>query len=607
MTRTVYENLTRDGEEPEVGSLVGVTRESYFASLLYREQLDIMPDELTLPNGTILIYEKDYSICESVPLFKFKTEPFAHQLKAFNMLKDEEFLGLFMDMGTGKTKTAIDIATYKYLKGDISAVQIIAPNHVHEQWLVEQYPIHCSIDYKTFKWVSGKQHSRMFGGMLKRFTTEPLHGVLKVFGLNVEAFQSDSILPTVGDYVHLNNVFTIIDESTRIKTPTAKRSMTIHRLEKWGHRAILTGTPTAKSPFDLYSQFEFLKKDYFNCNYFIFKHKYGVMMKGTNEYTGHSYQTLIDEKTFAIVKSKLKKMKESRNGKLMPDDYLQVSIMCGVSEKNVRFIEKQKVFARYKRLDELKELIAPITFSIKKSECLDLPPKIYEVKYIDMTKDQRRIYSELKKHFLVKYDGVQLSVQHKIVVHTRLMQICGGFLPYDDEEDEHITHIKMIGETKKTPKLVGLREDLEETEGKKIIIWARFVAELEMLYAELSKEYNCALYYGGTNQLKRKYIIEDFKAGKIDIFIGNLQTAGFGLNLQLSTLQYFYSNSFATELRLQGEDRSHRYGVLEACVYKDMICKNSIEEKILHSIREGRDLNDYFKSNSIRDLLENGE
>lgn len=589
MTREAYNNLSKK------------YKELHFVSLTYKEQLDIMPDILELPNGTILTYDKDYLICETVPKFKFKTEPFAHQLKAFNQLKDEEYMGLFMDMGTGKTKLAIDIATYKYLKGDIDAIAIIAPNHVHEQWLDEQYPEHCSINYKSFKWVSGKQNSRLFGSLLETFCLDPIPGRLKVFALNVEAFQSKSVIPTMVNFVKHNKVFTVVDESTRIKTPTAIRSKTIHKLEKYGYRAILTGTPTAKSPFDLYSQFEFLKADYFGCNYFIFKHRYGVMMKGTNPHTGQSFQTLIDEKTFAIVKSKLKKIKEMRNGTLMPDDYLQVSVMCGVSEKNVRFIERQKEFARYKRLDELKEIIKPITFSIKKSECLDLPPKIYEVKYVDMTKDQRRIYNELKKHFLVKYDGVELSVEHKIVVHTRLMQICGGFFPYDDEETGK-TKIRMIGTTNN--KIIGLKEDLEEAGDTKIIIWARFVAELEMLYKELSKDHICALYYGGTNQLKRKYIIQDFKAGKIDIFIGNLQTAGFGLNLQLSTLQYFYSNSFATELRLQGEDRSHRYGVLEACVYKDLICKNSIEEKILHSIREGRDLNDYFKSNSIRSLLE---
>lgn len=593
MTREIYEGLNKH------------KREEVFASLSYKEQLDIMPDTKKLPNGIILTYEKDYSICKTVPRFKFKTEPFAHQLNAFNILKDDEFMGLFMDMGTGKTKLAIDIATYKYLKGDITAIAIIAPNHVHEQWLDEQYPEHCAISYKVFKWVSGKQNGRLFGRLLDEFCVEPIRGKLKVFALNVEAFQSDRIKPTVRDYLRNNEVFTIVDESTRIKTPTAKRSKIIHQIEKYGHRAILTGTPTAKSPFDLYSQFEFLKSNYFGCNYFIFKHRYGVMMRGTNPHTGRTYQTLIDEKTFAIVKNKLKKMKESRNDKLMPDDYLQVSVMCGVSEKNVRFIDRSDKFARYKRLDELKELIAPVIFSIKKSECLDLPPKIYETKYVDMTKDQRRIYNELKKNFLVKYDGVELSVQHKIVVHTRLMQICGGFLPYDDEAEPNKRHIKMIGTTNN--KIIGLKEDLEETEGKKIIIWARFIAELEMLYAMLKKDYKCELYYGGTNQLKRKYIIENFKAGKIDIFIGNLQTAGFGLNLQLSTLQYFYSNSFATELRLQGEDRSHRYGVTEACVYKDLICKNTIEEKILRSIKEGRDLNDYFKSSSIRDLLEDDD
>jgi len=91
------------------------------------------------------------------------------------------------------------------------------------------------------------------------------------------------------------------------------------------------------------------------------------------------------------------------------------------------------------------------------------------------------------------------------------------------------------------------------------------------------------------------------------VFIGNAQTAGFGLNLQNATLQYFYSNTFRTEERLQAEDRSHRIGVKSTCVYKDVIVRGTVDEKVYESIKAGRDMNDYFKRVSLKELLSDDE
>ena len=541
---------------------------------------------------------------------KFKTKPYEHQLQAFETFKDSPYFGLFADMGTGKSKIAIDIASYKFEKGDINAVLIIAPNNVHAQWIQEQYPQHCSVPYKPFIWYSGMRTRRIYEKSLTDFLVNDYPGHLKVFTVNVEAFQSNSIIPTIAEYVKNHKPFIIVDEATRIKTPTAKRSKIVHRLNKYGQRCILTGTPTAKSPFDLWSQFEFLSRNYFDCSFFVFQHRYGVMMKGVNGYTGGHFQTLIDEKTFAIVKSKLNKLREQRNGELMPNDIETVHIITGVSEKNVRFIDTQNEYTRYKRLDELKKLISKDVFSIRKEECLDLPEKIYEKVLIDMPKEQRRVYNTLKTQLLVEYGGQELSIINKVALTTRLMQICGGFFPY--VEEGQLPNGKTFERTKAEPigktnvKLEAILNDLEETDGQ-IIIWASFVAELKMLEKELKKKgYKVGLYYGGTGQIARQRIINQFKKGDIDIFVGNTATAGFGLNLQNSTLQYYYSNSFSTENRLQAEDRSHRIGVKSACVYKDMIMKNSIDEKIYNAIKTGRDLNNFFKA-SLKEILADEE
>ena len=545
------------------------------------------------------------------PDFQFKTTPYAHQLKAFHEFKDRDFFALFADMGTGKSKIAIDVAAWKFLTGQIDVVLVIAPNNVHTQWIDEQLPAHCPVPYKVFAWRSGKAGNRMYRSHLQSFLVEPTKR-LRFLAVNVEAFQSDSIVATIAEYVKNNTPFIIVDEATRIKNRGAKRTKTIHKLNKYGQRCILTGTPTAKSPFDLWSMMELLKANYFDANFFVFQHRYGVMMQVVNPINGGRYTTLIDERTFSIVKSKLRKVEEQRGAAgLMPDDYEAVHVMTGISERDVRFIAQQPMYTQFKRLDELKAYMERDVFSLRKEDCLDLPPKVYEKILVDAPPEVRRVYNELKKELLTEYEGKELSVANKVALTTRLMQITGGFFPFMREQleirgSERLT--KLVGDAQPigevNAKMVALLDDVEEaSDEQRIIVWAHFVPELKALYAALSKKYRCALYYGGTSTQDRDKIIADFKRGEYKVFIGNAQTAGFGLNLQNATLQYFYSNTFRTEERLQAEDRSHRNGVKGTVVIKDVIMRNTIDERVFSNIASGRNLNDYFKQASLKELL----
>lgn len=540
----------------------------------------------------------------------FKTKPYDHQLRDFERFKDAEYFGLFADMGTGKSKVAIDICAYKYLKGDIQACLIIAPNNVHTQWVREQFPLHCPIPYRPFVWQSGKSGNKRWRESLANFLVDDEY--LRVLAVNVEAFQSDSVIPTVATLVKNFNTFIIVDEATRIKNRAARRTKAIHKLNKYGQRCILTGTPTAKSPFDLWSQMEFLKANYFDVGFFVFQHRYGVMMQGVNPFNGGRYTTLIDEKTYNLIRWKLDKVKAQRGSAgLMPEDYEMVSVIYKVSVKNVQFIEQNPRYTRYKRLDELRSLIARDVSSVRKEDCLDLPEKVYERIYVDMSKEQKRIYDNLVTDMLAEYEGTELTVVNKVALTTRLMQVCGGFFPYEEEKEriygsEHVFEkvgaAKPIGD--KNPKVEALLADLEEVpDDASVIVWAHFTAEVRALYAAISKVRTCATYYGATSQKDREDVKRDFMAGEIKVLIGNPSVAGFGLNLQRATLQYFFSNSFRTEDRLQAEDRSHRIGVKSAVVYKDIVLKGTVDEDVYGNIATGRDLNDYFKRTSLRELL----
>jgi SNF2 family DNA or RNA helicase len=545
----------------------------------------------------------------------FKTEPRPYQLRFFERFKDSDYFALFMDMGTGKTKVALDVAAHKFQTGQCDAMLVIAPNHVHEQWVDAECPKHLAVPYRPMVWHSDWVGRSYWVKTLNEFI-QLKDQRLKVLVVNVEAFSSDSVVPFVADYVHSNKVFIVVDEGTRIKHENAKRTKTIHKLEKYGQRALLTGTPVAQSPFNLWSMMEFLKKGYFGCNYFVFQHRYGILMKGTNERTGAHFNVEVDERAWAIIKSKLERVREQRGSAgLMDDDYEDIGAMVGTSVKNVRFIDTQDKYTKYKRLDELRDFVAKDVGAISFREAApDMPEPVYEVMYVDMSPDQKRVYKELKANLMAEYGGRVVTAANKLALTTRLQQVTGGFFPYLEEENHYSPerrewYSKVVGAGQlignANPKLDAIMEDLEEVDfdSMKVMLWAHFIPELKHAYEQLKDQYKCCLFYGGIDDRERARIIADFRDGKYDIFIGNTATAAFGLNFQIAPLQYYLSNDQQIENRLQAEARPRRIDKMQVCIYKDVIVRHTYDEKVYTNIKAGRDMNDYFKDVTVEDLL----
>jgi SNF2 family DNA or RNA helicase len=222
-----------------------------------------------------------------------------------------------------------------------------------------------------------------------------------------------------------------------------------------------------------------------------------------------------------------------------------------------------------------------------------------------MSPEQKRVYKELERRLIVEYNNHDLSVKNKLSLIGRLQQITGGFFPYTEiDGEEKRTGIEAIQGA--NPKLIALENDIEETGNEKIIIWARFTAEIKMLEKELKKTFHSEKivksYFGETPEKERGRIIEEFKAGKIDVLIIN-QSAGIGFNFQISTLHYYFSNSYSLEQRKQSEDRSHRSGQKNTVVYKDLIMAGTVDEKVYSVLKNKEDLLDYFRSKTIREFL----
>ena len=156
----------------------------------------------------------------------------------------------------------------------------------------------------------------------------------------------------------------------------------------------------------------------------------------------------------------------------------------------------------------------------------------------------------------------------------------------------------------KNSKLQFIKDDLQEIGDQQFMIWAVFSPEIQLIKNTLKSDYAVGVLDGSVSKDDRKEVVNDFKQGLIQGLISHPEVGGYGLNLQGAGIQYWYSRNYRTEARLQGEDRSHRIGISESPIYKDLVYNVRWEHEVLQSNKDGADLNANFMSKDINELFE---
>ena len=182
--------------------------------------------------------------------YKFKTKPYAHQLKALEMSWNKEVFAYFMEMGTGKSKVLIDNISMLYDRGKINGALILAPKGVYKNWYDSEIPTHLAdhVHKKAVLWqalINKKQEEKL--SVLFKSDTD-----LHILIMNVEAFSTKKGLDFAAKFLSCHETLVAIDESTTIKNPGAKRTKNILQLSKLcKYRRILTVSPVTKTPLDI--------------------------------------------------------------------------------------------------------------------------------------------------------------------------------------------------------------------------------------------------------------------------------------------------------------------------------------------------------------------
>lgn len=436
----------------------------------------------------------------------------------------------FMEMGTGKTKVIIEEWMRLLSKNEIDAMLVVAPNGVYKNWLGElAKDLDPSVNPTIGVWVSGSTKKQR--AELTRLLDD--HCRPKILLVNIEALSTvEDAIQLCEHFLNAGRVMFVVDESTTIKSYSAKRTKTVVRLGQLALvRRIATGTPAPRSPLDMYTQFEFLDWN------------------------------LLGFKSFYAFRARYAVMKDMDFGG-----------------------RKVKIVVAYRNVDELQKKIHPHSFRVLKEDCLDLPPKVYmPLREVALTIEQQRMYDQLKKFATTELNGKFVTANAVITQIIRLHQILCG---YTIDEDG-----KLVIVPSQRPQ--ALCEVLEEAGGKSLI-WANFRFSLSEISKRLKKEFgreSTVEFWGDTSGNDRMSAIDRFQNDdKCRFFVGNPQTGGRGITLTAAKHVVYYSNSYDLELRMQSEDRAHRAGLVHSVDYTDLCVPGTIDEKIIFALRNKIDM-----------------
>ena len=458
--------------------------------------------------------------------YKFKTPPYAHQLKALKMSWNKEVFAYFMEMGTGKSKVLIDNMSMLYDKGKINGVLIIAPKGVYKNWYDSEIPTHLAdhVQKKVVLWqalINKKQEQKL--SVLFKPEMD-----LHILVMNVEAFSTKKGLDFAAKFLSCHETLVAIDESTTIKNPGAKRTKNILRLSKLcKYRRILTGSPVTKSPLDLFTQCYFLDPFLLDfTSYYAFRNRYAEMREA--HFGGRSVQLVTS----------------------------------------------------YKNLDELSETLKNFSYRVLKDDCLDLPKKTFMKRIIQMTPEQNKVYQQMKKMALAELNGKVTTTMNVVTQLMRMQQITCGHFKADDGTTQEI----------KNNRITELIDTVDEIQGKVVIWahWRNDIETIVKHLKEEYGDNSVVTYYGDTTTEKRQEAIKKMQdpESPVRFLVGTPQTGGYGITLTGASTMIYYSNGYDLEKRQQSEARIDRIGQKKPMTYIDIIAEGTVDEKIVTSLKK---------------------
>lgn len=481
--------------------------------------------------------------------FKFKTEPFEHQMMALHAAYSKPAFALFMDMRTGKTKVTIDLAMAMYAAGLIDRLVLIPLLTLRKNWLRE-LKIHA---------FDGAYETHLLDGPGRKFDDfcRPNSGKLKILLTGIESLQIGRAPDLCIEFAGGGRTMTAIDESDSIKNHKALRTNNCFAIrDRSIYRLVLTGTPIAKGPMDFFAQFEFLDPNIFGIgDFYSFRNRY--------------------------------------------------AIMGGYDDKEI---------IGYQNMQELIEISKPFVYQVRYSDVFKSPPKIEELRTVQLTDEQKVLYKSIKKDGTIRYDGderkIALVVQNVLEKMLRLQEVCGGYWgeridtgKFKKVESPAMgqilkpiykyNHHRIKGARPKIAVVLDVL--LREFPDEQGIVWAIHLAELEEIADALREHGSVGLLHGEVDESARAQLDEDFREGRVKWIVANPTTGGRGYTFDAAGVMINYSFNHSYIKRQQSLERATSSKKTKPVVVIDIVVENTVEELILEALASKHDVSEYVR------------
>ena len=459
------------------------------------------------------------------PGFKFTTQPYNHQLEGvlYGLANDNFLLG--DDQGLGKTKEIIDLAiARKHSEGMKHCLVICGVNGNKYNW-VDEVRTHSKED----AWVIGTRYTKRAPvkkiegtsqDKLDDFTNLPPHFFIIT---NIETLRAlptkkgnKTIFPIAEKIQKLCDSGQIgmiaFDEAHKAKNPTSQQGKALLSIQP-KYAIPMSGTFLLNSPLDLYVPLKWAGFE--QHSFYQYKQHYCVM-------GGYNNQEVVS----------------------------------------------------YKNLNEIREIMEKVMLRRTKDEVLDLPPKIHTVEYVEMAKDQKTIYDEVKQEIKSNIDKLRIS-NDPLSQMIRLRQATG----YPGILSSTITQ---------SAKMDRMEEIIEEivSVGQKAIVYSQW-EQMTLIIQQKLKRYNPAYITGAVKADVRMNEIDKFQNDSTcKVIIGTIGAMGTGITLTAASNVIFLDDPWNRALKDQAEDRAHRIGTKGTVRVITLVCKDTIDEKILNLVHK---------------------
>ncbi|WVR18109.1 DNA helicase [Burkholderia phage Bm1] len=464
-----------------------------------------------------------------------------HQTNALRRAWNEPSFAILHRPRLRKTATTIRLASARFLAGQIDKLVIFAPNSIKAVWRAEfEKRAVCPYDLHLYESDKKKAFSRWLEARGINNSAPVAYG-LSVLVLGIEGMSSAGAAEAVEEFLRGTKPrnMAVVDESTRIANHKSNRTKALWEVgdELATFKNILTGSEITRAIENLFAQFRFM----------------GV-------------HTLVFDSFYAW-----------RN---------RYCLMGGFERKKIVGI---------KNGDELMARVTKYADLVKTTDVVPMPEKTFVQRMVKPSPEQVDIIKSIQKQLFAEFEGREISISHAMVAQLRAQQVAGGHFPAESETEEGVTDMIPL---KANPKMDELMSILSEEPGK-VVIWARFVPEIEAIVAALSKEFgpeSVVSFYGAVEVQERFVRTRRFQTeDEVRYMVANPQAAGMGQEMSAADVMIWYSQDFNYESRIQALERCTNLDKLVGIGVVDLVLDVQADRDIQYANDQKKDLADYVE------------